>query len=281
VFLNNLILALVALVMFYPMYYVFVYSISDPIKVLGGGALLVPRGLSFDALAYVVSNFRIQRAFANTVFIVAVGTFLSISVTCLFAWPLAAKVQGSRFITLLMVFTMLFSGGFVPTYMVVRQTGLMNSLWSLILPVLLQPFYVIIMIKFFQSIPDSLTESAKMDGANDFTVLLRIIIPLSLPSIAAVSLFYAVNTYWNRFFEAIIYISDTARHPIQVVLRQLLITQEEDFFGAGLGGQTGGGVTSENLRMATVVVTTVPILLIYPFLQKYFAKGVMIGAVKG
>jgi putative aldouronate transport system permease protein len=278
--LNYLLLFLVAFTMFYPMYYVLVFSLSDAQRV-GTELLFVPKGLTFRALEFVLGSHQIQRAYLNTVFLVCVGTFSSILVTGLYAWPLACHVRGTKVITILTVFTILFSGGFVPTFMVVRMTGLINSLWSLIIPMVINPFYVILMIKFFESIPDSLPESAKIDGANDFTVLFRIIIPLSLPAIAAVSLFYAVNTYWNRFFEAIIYISDPKKHPIQVVLRELLLTQQEEYFEGGASGESAGGVVGENLRMAVVVVSTVPILIIYPFVQKYFAKGVMIGAVKG
>ncbi len=277
--LNYLLLLGVAIVMLYPMYYVFLYSISDPREIVGAGAILMPQGFSLASIQFVLANRQIQQAYVNTLFIVGVGTLSSMVVTCLYAWPLAARVRGSRLITLLTVFTILFNGGFVPTFMVVRQTGLINTRWSLIIPMLLNPFYVIIMIKFFRTIPDSLPESAKIDGANDFVILFRVIVPLSLPAIAAVALFYAVNNYWNRFFEGIIYISDPRKHPIQVVLRQLLITQEEEFFEGGEGA--AGSVVGENLRMATVLVSTVPILIIYPFLQKYFAKGVLIGAVKG
>ena len=278
--LNHVLLFLVAFVMFYPMYYVLVFSLSSADQV-GSELLIVPKGFTLRALEFVLGSSQIQRAYLNTAFLVSVGTFTSIAVTCLFAWPLACRVRGTRVIRFLTVFTILFSGGFVPAFMVVRMTGLLNSLWSLIIPITLNPFYVIIMIKFFESIPTSLPESAKIDGANDFTVLFRIIIPLSLPAIAAVSLFYAVNTYWNRFFEAIIYISDPKKHPIQVVLRELLLTQQEEYFEGGASGESAGGVVGENLRMAVVVVSTVPILIIYPFVQKYFAKGVMIGAVKG
>ena len=277
---NYLLLGIVAIVMLYPMWYVFMYSVSDAQEVLGKGAILRPHGFSLDALGFVLSTPEIMRSYANTVFVVVVGTTLSMLVTSLYAYPLASRIPGMRILSLVTYFTILFSGGIIPTYVIIRQTGLMNTLWSLIVPQLIWPFYVIIMVKFFRAIPDSLSESAKIDGANDLTVLMRIILPLSLPAIASVSLFYAVR-YWNEFFTAVIYLSDRRKWTLQVVLRSLLITQLEDQFDMPSGDQTAASVTAQTVKMAVVVVGTVPIMLIYPFLQKHFARGVMIGAVKG
>jgi putative aldouronate transport system permease protein len=209
-----------------------------------------------------------------------VGTLMSLTATALLAYPLAQRVPGVRYLSLIVYFTILFSGGIIPTYVIVRQTGLMNTLWSLIIPQVIWPFYVIIMVKFFRNIPDSLAESAKIDGANDAVILVRIILPLSLPALASVSLFYAVR-YWNEFFTAVIDLSDRSKWTLQVILRSLLITQLEDQFDQPTGDQTAGSVTAETVKMATVMVGTVPIMLIYPFLQKHFARGVLIGAVKG
>ena len=277
---NHLLLGITAVLMLYPMWYAFAYALSDAHAVLGAGAILWPQQFSLKALNFVLRTPEIMGSYLNTVFVVVVGTLLSMAVTALFAYPLAHRVPGVRLLSLLTYFTILFSGGIIPTYIVVRQSGLLNSLWSLIVPQLVWPFYVIIMVKFFRSIPDSLAESANIDGANDLTILLRIVLPLSLPAIASVSLFYAVR-YWNEFFTAVIYISDQDKWTLQVVLRNLLIKNLEDQFNMPSGDQTAASVTSETVKMATVVVATVPIMLIYPFLQKHFARGVMIGAVKG
>ena len=278
--LNYVLLAGVGVVMVYPMWYVFMYALSDAKEVLGKGAILWPQGFSLSALHFVLRTPEIMRSYLNTVFVVVVGTLMSVTATALLAYPLAQRVPGVRYLSLIIYFTILFTGGIIPTYVVVRQTGLMNTLWSLIVPQIIWPFYVIIMVKFFRNIPDSLAESARIDGANDAVILLRIILPLSLPALASVSLFYAVR-YWNEFFTAVIYLSDSTKWTLQVILRSLLITQLEDQFDQPTGDQTAGSVTSETVKMATVMVGTVPIMLIYPFLQKHFARGVMIGAVKG
>ena len=167
-----------------------------------------------------------------------------------------------------------FHGGIVPTYFVVRATGLLDSLWSLIIPQIVNPFYVFIMIKFFASIPSSLEESARIDGAHDIVILSHIIVPLAMPALASISLFYSVR-YWNAFFEAIIYISDSTKYPLQVMLRDLLIVETD-----ADSSTESAAMPQETVKMATVVVVILPMLFIYPFLQKYFAKGVIIGAVK-
>lgn len=278
--LNHLLLAVTGVVMLYPMWYVFMYGLSDPQAVLGKGAILWPQEPTLAAVWFVLRTPEIMRSYLNTAFVVIAGTLLSIAVTSLYAYPLSTRIPGVRVISLLTYFTILFSGGIIPTYVIVRETGLINSLWSLIVPQLVWPFYVFIMIKFFRNIPDSLPESARMDGANDLVILIRIVLPLSLPALASVGLFYAVR-YWNEFFTAIIYLPNKEKWTLQVILRSLLITQLEDQFDMPSGDQTAGSVTADTVKMATVMVGTLPVMLIYPFLQKHFAKGVMIGAVKG
>lgn len=278
--LNHLLLAVAGLVMLYPMWYVFMYGLSDPHAVLGKGAILWPQEPTLAAVAFVLRTPEIMRSYLNTAFVVIAGTLLSLVATSLFAYPLSTRIPGVRVISLLTYFTILFGGGIIPTYVMVRETGLINSLWALIVPQLVWPFYVFIMIKFFKNIPDSLPESARIDGANDLVILLRIVLPLSLPALASVGLFYAVR-YWNEFFTAIIYLPNKDKWTLQVILRSLLITQLEDQFDMPSGDQTAGSVTADTVKMATVIVGTLPVMLIYPFLQKHFAKGVMIGAVKG
>ena len=272
---NWLLLFAAAVAMFYPLWYVLMLSLSDPKAVVGSGALLLPQQLTFSAFAHVLSDARVLRSYYNTAFIVIVGTLISVAVTTLYSYTLSHRIPGAKALAVLTYTTILFHGGIVPTYFVVRATGLLDSLWSLIIPQIVNPFYVFIMIKFFASIPSSLEESARIDGAHDIVILFQIIVPLAMPALASISLFYSVR-YWNAFFEAIIYISDSTKYPLQVMLRDLLIVETD-----ADSSTDSAAMPQETVKMATVVVVILPMLFIYPFLQKYFAKGVIIGAVKG
>ncbi|MNI37154.1 L-arabinose transport system permease protein AraQ [compost metagenome] len=206
------------------------------------------------------------------------GTACSLVVTAALAYTLSRKrLRGRQIILLLILITILFSPGIIPNYMLVRELHLINNLWSLILPALASGWNVILMKNFFDSIPAELEESASIDGCNDLSIFVRIILPLSLPSLAAFGLFYAVG-YWNQFFNALIYINDASKWPLQVLLQNILLN-------ANNADLRADAVTvappTETLKMAAVVVATVPILLVYPFLQKHFAKGAMVGSVKG
>jgi putative aldouronate transport system permease protein len=272
-------LALACVATLYPFWYVFMYALSTSSEVLGARVLLFPKGFTMEHILYVMQSPQIVTAYFNTIFVVVVGTVGSMAVTTMFAYGLRQKVLGHKWIALFVYFAILFRGGIVPTYLVVRATGLLNSLWSLIIPQLVHPFYVLIMRSFFRSIPDSLIESAEIDGAKVLTILARIVIPVSMPAIATLTLFYGVR-YWNAYFEAVIYMSDQAKWTIQVVLRDLLITQSPEM-GSPSGEMTASAAVAETVKMATVVVSVVPIMMIYPFLQKHFVKGALLGAVKG
>jgi len=197
----------------------------------------------------------------------------------LMAYGLARRdLVGRRFIMFMVVFTLMFSGGLIPTFLVVRSLGMLDSYWAMFIPSAINAFNLIFLKNFFQNLPDGLEESAKIDGASDFGILFRIVIPLSMPAIATISLFYGV-AYWNLFYQALIYVNDSEKWPIQVLLRQLVILSS---------GLQGGDVDSDlvrppeqTIKMAVIVVATVPILCVYPFIQKYFAKGVLLGSVKG
>jgi putative aldouronate transport system permease protein len=203
-------------------------------------------------------------------------------VTAAGAYALSRKrLLGRRIILLLILLTTLFNPGIIPPYLLVKDLGLMNSIWSLILPVLTSGWYMVLMKGFYDSIPEELEESGKMDGCNDISVWIRIILPLSLPSLAAFGLFYAV-AYWNTFFTAILYINNSNLRPLQVVLQMLLIDSSSSGSGDVVNQLPGDiKIPTETLKMAAVVIATVPILMVYPFLQKHFAKGVMVGSVKG
>ncbi len=213
-----------------------------------------------------------------SIFVTVVGTIWSMLLSTLTAYGLSRRdLVGRRYIMFFIIFTMLFNGGIIPTFIVVQQTGLLDSLASLIIPVSINVFNMIILKTFFQNLPYGLEESAKIDGANDFGILFRIIIPCSLPAIATISLFYAV-TYWNTYMHAILYLSDAGKWPVQVLLRQIVVLATGMNYDSA--EFTDIPPPSQSVKMAVIVVATVPVLLVYPFLQKHFAKGALLGSIK-
>lgn len=237
------------------------------------------KDFTLDGYKYIFSTSTLMRSLGNTVFITVVGTIAKLLITSMMAYALAeTSVPGRNLLMNLVIFTMLFSGGMIPTYFVVRSTGLMNSLWALIVPGLISPFNLIIMKNFFQGIPADIRESARIDGCHELILLFKIILPLSTASLATFGLFYAVGL-WNTYMSAMLYIPDNTKWPIQSLLRQIV------YVSAAIGDE--GAVDSEvsllaeSIKMAVIVVATAPIVCLYPFLQKHFAKGIMVGAVKG
>ncbi|MCE5170786.1 carbohydrate ABC transporter permease [Paenibacillus profundus] len=279
-FFNILFMICLCLVTLYPFVYVLFASLSDPSwLVQQRGLIWFPHGLTWDAYRLVFENPMITSGYLNTLFIVVVGTFVNVFMTALGAYGLSRQnVMWKNPIMFFIVFTMFFSGGLIPSYLLVTGLGMLDSLWALIVPGAVSAFNLIIMRTAFQGIPISLEESAKLDGANDFTVLVRIILPLSLPVIAVMILFYGVG-HWNSWFGALIYLRDRELYPLQLVLREILITNSTDSMLTGAGAADKMPI-GETIKYATIIVATVPILLLYPFLQKYFVKGVMIGAIK-
>lgn len=275
---NTLIMLAVALICLYPMLYILFASFSDPAKVMANeGFLLHPLGFNATAYKYIFSNNVILNGYKNTLFILVVGTSINILLTILGAYVLSSKnVYWSPVIMLMIIFTMYFQGGLIPTYLNIKRLGLYDTLWSVILPVAVNTFNLIIMRTAFASIPDSLLESADLDGAGELTKIFRIALPLVSSTLAVMVLYYGV-AHWNSWFTASIYIRDKEMQPLQVILREILILNETS---AMQGGDTGLYL-GENIKYATIVVVMTPILIIYPMLQKYFTKGVMIGAVKG
>lgn len=275
------ILFLVA-VTIYPLLYTVFASFSDARALLTHeGALLYPLGpVTLQGYFMTFSNPNILQGFVNTVGIVVSGTALGVLMTMLGAYVLTRKKFKPRGILMkAILLTMFFSGGIIPTFFVVRGVGLYNSYWSMVIPSALNTYNLIILRTFFMSIPDSLEESAVLDGANDIQVLFKIFLPLSLPALAVITLYYAVD-YWNSWYPALLYIRERKLYPLQMFLRELLILNEN--VESASGKQMVSEVyTRELVKYCTVVVSTVPILIVYPFLQKYFVKGVMIGAIKG
>ncbi|MCT1776276.1 carbohydrate ABC transporter permease [Brachybacterium sp. p3-SID957] len=243
-----------------------------------GGLVLLPRGLDLSAYRAIFSGGVVTRALAISVGVTLVGTALSLFVSCLLAYATSrAHFVLGRPILLVVLIGMLFSPGIIPVYLVVRQTGLLDSLWALIIPTMVSGFNVIVLRSFFQGIPDELTESATIDGATEWQVFSRIVLPLSKAVLAVIGLFYAVG-YWNAFFNALLYIDDAAKWPMQLVLRTYVVN-DAAMGQADLGTEMMPPQSS--LQMAILVVSMAPILIVYPFLQRHFAKGVLTGAVKG
>lgn len=272
---------LLVIVTLYPLLYVLFASFSDSAQLLGNkGFLWRPLGFSLDAYKSVLANPGIGIGFRNTLFILVFGVALNLVMTALGAYVLSRKnVMWNKVFMFLIVFTMFFSGGLIPLYLVVKGVGLLDSLWSTIIPFSISTFNLIIMRTAFMGIPDSLEESAKIDGANHFTILFRIIIPLSMPVIAVMILYYAVDK-WNGWFYASVFIKSRELFPLQLVLREILIANSTESMstGASAGDRFQIG---ETIKYATIMVATVPILCVYPFLQRYFVKGVMVGSLKG
>jgi len=275
---NYIILAIITFLCLYPMLFVLFSSISDPGQLMRhSGIMFWPQGFSLDAYTRVFNNPNIIVGYRNTLFVLAMSLLVSLSLTSLGAYFLSRQnVMWKNALMFFFVFTMFFSGGMIPFFLQVRSLGLQNSLWALILPFSVGTFNMIIMRTGFQSIPASLEESATIDGAGHVRILLQIVLPLSKAVVAVMILFYGVST-WNGWFWASLFLQDRSLFPLQLILREILLTAEVQL-DAGAGDAEAIG---RSVRMATIVVATAPILLVYPFLQKHFAKGVMIGAVKG
>lgn len=278
---NILLMLFLILVTLYPMLHIAFASFSSPNKLMAHQGLLY-KSLGFSLAAYeaVFNNPMILNGYANTLFVVVIGVAFNILLTSMGAYFLSRKdVVFQKTVMFLVVFTMFFNGGLIPFYFTVRALGIDNTLWALIFPVAVNTFNLIIMRTAFMGIPESLEESAKLDGAGHFTILFKIILPLSLPTVAVMILYYGV-AHWNSWFNAMIFLRRRELFPLQLVLREILIANDTD--SMSLGVATGDrAIISETIKYAVIMVATVPILLLYPFLQKYFVKGMLIGAVKG
>lgn len=278
---NAMLLLLLGAATLYPIIHVLAGSLSDSNQLMSHqGPLLFPIGFQWEAYRLVIDNPNIVTGYRNTLFIVVVGTILNVLMTAVGAYVLSRKqVYWNNILMLLIVFTMYFSGGIIPIYLLVYKTlHLKNSLFALIAPGLISTWNLIIMRTSFKQIPDSLLESAKIDGANDLGILFRVVIPLSMPILSVMILFYGVG-HWNAWFNAMLYLRERNLFPLQLILREILIQNNTDSMMSDVGTLDKQSV-GESIKYATIMVATLPILAIYPFLQKYFVKGVMVGALK-
>lgn len=278
---NYIFMILLMIAMIYPMWYVLVASFSDAIQLSAHEGLLIkPLGFTLDAYKLMAKNPMILGGYGNTLFVLALGLVFNLVLTCIGAYVMSRRnVLLGKPITLMIIFTMYFSGGLIPFYLTVKQLGMENSLLSLIIPTAINTFNLIIMRTSFAAIPESLEESARLDGAGHITVLAKIVVPLSKATIAVIALYYAVS-HWNSWFNAMIFLTDRKLFPLQLVLREILIQNDTSSMTqmVNIGESSFVG---ETIKYAVIIVSVVPILCVYPFVQKYFVKGVMIGAVKG
>ncbi len=281
--LNIFILCLLSFITLYPIYYLIIVSISDGYYVSRNMVHWLPLGINFDVYTSILTYNLFMRSYGNTIVYTAIGTVINLLMSTLCAYPLSRKdLYGRGVFTALITFTMFFSGGLVPLFLQVTNLGLRDSLWALVLPGAISTYNVIVMRTFFQNIPAELHESAYLDGASDLMVLLRIVLPLSGAMLATMTLFYAVG-HWNSYFDALIYLDTRERYPLQLVLRNIVIqgSDTEMLNFAGTASDAASSIVTQNYKYAAIVVAVLPILLIYPFVQRFFVKGVMIGSIKG
>ncbi len=275
-----ILLTALGFVMLYPMWYVLCVSFSNNVAMAGKGMIFWPVEFNLDAYMYVLSTPDLLNIYGNTLFVMVFGVLLSMALTICAAYGLSRKPKGYKFATYFFLIPMLFSGGTIPAYLNMRSFGLLNSLWSLVLCAAFSTYNCFILRNFFASIPDSLMEAAEIEGAGTITTLVRIVLPLSMAGIATIALFYGVG-YWNMYFSALIYCNKRVNWVLQVFLKEVLISSSADIMGSGADSTAGMKTSSRTVQMAVVFVSVVPVLCIYPFIQRYFVKGVMVGAVKG
>lgn len=276
--------ALIFLAVAYPLYFIVIASISDSTMVSTGKVLVFPKGISFFGYNEIFRDERIWTGYRNTMFYTIAGTLVNLLFTLPAAYVLSRKeFKARRFIMFAFVFTMFFNGGLIPTYLLMKDLHLTNTFWVFIIPFCVNVFYLIIARTFFEaSLPPELYEAAAMDGCSHFVYFVKVALPLSKALISVVGLYYLVG-HWNDFFTALIYIRDNELKPLQIILRDILLSNQVFAGGAGTGGASGGYAQkyADQIKYGVIIVSTLPILVLYPFLQKYFEKGVMIGSVKG
>lgn len=280
---NYLFLLLILAIVLYPMVFVLSASVTEPEILLKGELRLLAKGFTLDSYRRVLNNQDIMRGYLNTIKYTVIGTTVNVLMTIMAAYPLSRRdFVGRNVITALMVFTMFFSGGMIPTFLVVKGVGLYNTMWALILPSAVSVWNITIMRTYLQtSIPHEIQEAAMIDGCSNMDILVRIVLPLSVPIILVTIMFYAIG-HWNSYFSALMYLTDRAKYPLQVVIREILLQSNlgdmATYVDEGVIRQM---MLAEGIKYAVIVVANLPVFLIYPFIQKYFTKGIMLGGLKG
>lgn len=274
-------LILISVMMILPFYNVLVQSFATPAAIAKQPVYLIPTVIDFQSYKVLFEDGTIWSALRVSFFVTIVGTLINMIVTLAGAYALTKQhLPGRKVFIGLIIFQMLFHGGLVPTYLTIKNYGLLDSMLSMILPVVVNTFYLIIMMNFFKQLPESIEESAKIDGANDIQILIKIVLPISTPTIAAISLFYAVDR-WNEWYNAMLYLKDVNKFPMQLFLREMLADISRVVSGDFASElSTNANTYTNGVKMATVIVSTLPVLLVYPWLQRYFTSGISLGAVK-
>ncbi|MDR0270471.1 carbohydrate ABC transporter permease [Paenibacillus sp.] len=274
---NGLLLCCIALITVYPIVYIFSISISDTASVVQGKVTLFPKGINFDAYIEVLKDQKIPRAYLNTIFYTAFGTFVNLLLTSIAAYPLSRPdFIWRKYWMFGIVLTMFLNPGIIPNYLIVQGLGLTDTVWALVIPNAIWTMELIILKSFYENMSSQVREAAVIDGASEYRILFQILIPLSKPALASIGLFYFMG-HWNSFFLPMIYLNDSSMYPLQVVLRDMLIFDE----GSGKNLVDAAALAPQAKKNATIVLSMIPVLMIYPFVQKYFAKGVMLGSEKG
>jgi len=275
---NVIILGLFGFATLVPFLFVIAGSFATELELSTRHFFIIPQTFSTESYAYIFDTGNVVRSLFNTIGVTIVGTIVQLIVTFSMAYPLSRKhLKGRSFLLKCITITLVFSGGMIPTYLVVKSLGILDSYWALILPIAINPFNLIIIKNTFQEFPEELIEAAKIDGCSEIKTFLSIVLPLSMPTVATFTLFYAVGI-WNDFFNAFLYINDTSKWTLQIILRQITLMSDLATNGAAIDINT---IPKESVKLATIAIATVPILCVYPFLQKHFAKGMMMGSVKG
>ncbi|MHA7582091.1 carbohydrate ABC transporter permease [Paenibacillus vandeheii] len=278
---NYVMLGILGILTVLPFLYIIGNSFATEAEITERSFFLIPKVFSFSAYEYIFSSSTIFRSIGVSIFVTVAGTLVNLFFTLTMAYPLSrSDFWGRNAMMNMVIFSMLFGGGMIPTYLVIRGLGLLDSYWALMLPGAISAFNLIVVKNFFQQMPPGLEEAARIDGCSDLGVLWRIVLPLSKPVIATFALFYAVG-HWNNFFSALLYISDSGKWPLQVMLRQIVLLSQASVGDMANMDPNFVQPPEQSIKMAVIVVGTIPILLVYPFLQKHFAKGVMLGSIKG
>lgn len=278
-FSNYILLAFFGFITLYPLWYILVVSVSSAQYINLGEISFWPKGFNIDAYKIVFMNEKLWRSYANTITYTVVGTLINVLMTAMCAYPLSrSDFFGLKPFTIFVTLPMFVSGGMIPLYLVIMNLHLINTMWAIVLPPAISTYNMIVMRTSFKAIPISLTESAYLDGANDIQILKKIILPLSKPILATMTLFYAVS-HWNSFFPAMLYLNEQSKYPVQVLMRDIVIAGDMTSDSGDVASSVN--ILATNYKYAVIIISVIPILIVYPLLQKHFTKGVMLGAVKG
>lgn len=279
---NGILMAIVIIITLYPLVYVLALSLSSSEYVQAGMVSIIPRGFNIEAYKQVFADNHFWKSYGNTIVYTVLGTALNLAFTSTMAFALSRRdLIGRKPLNMLVVFTMFFSGGLIPNFLLVKNLHIYNTIWAVLLPGAINTYNMIIVRTFMQQLPEEILESGRIDGANDLQLFSKIVLPLSKPSLATIGLYYAVD-HWNAYFYPMLYLKDKSKYPLQVLLKEMIVDEDLSSLSQGAAEIVGNmQPTSDMLMGASIIIALIPILCVYPFVQKYFVQGVMIGSVKG